>query len=150
MNFVSAPQVGFKAPEFTLQTFEGQTVSLTNYQGSPVLINFWATWCPPCRVEMPDFQQVYDEYSVQGLIILAVNASNKDSPNDVDQFIKEFNLTFPIPMDTSGNVGDMYHLQALPTTFFINRDGMIQHMIIGGPLRIPTLDKYLKPLFKGE
>lgn len=145
---ISAPQMGFIAPDFTLPTFEGRTVTLSHYQGSPILINFWASWCPPCRAEMPDLQVIYDRYKKQGVTILAVNATNKDNPSEVGRFVKEFNLTFPILMDTSGAVGDMYHLRSLPTTFFIDRDGLIQHMIIGGPLRIPTLEKHLQPLLE--
>ena len=146
-----APQQGFPAPNFTLQTLQGTELTLSNQRGNPVLVNLWASWCGPCRAEMPAMQEIYEKYREQGFTILAVNATNQDSRNAAADFVEEHQLTFPILLDTSGEVSDLYNLRSLPTSFFINADGIIEKVIIGGPMEVPTLEKNLKPLFqKGQ
>ena len=93
---IPAPRKGFLAPDFSLPTPEGETITLSDLRGQAVLINLWATWCPPCRAEMPAIQKLYDEYKEQGLVVLAVNMTYQDNPLAVLPFTQENNLTFPI------------------------------------------------------
>lgn len=146
---ISAPQEGLLAPDFTLSTLDGKEISLVDYRGSPVLVNLWASWCPPCRKEMPDIQKAYETYTEQGLVILAVNATHEDNLNSVKEFVEKNNLSFPIPLDTTGEVNRLYNLHSLPTTYFINRNGIIEKIIIGGPMRFPTIEKHLNGILEG-
>ena len=127
-----APQAGFAAPDFSLETRDGETVSLSELRGQVVLVNFWATWCPPCRAEMPAIQQVYDQYSDQGFTVLAVDVSEGDA--QVTAFADERGLTFPILMDRDGAVSIRYQVRAMPSTFFIDQAGVIQEVTLGGPM----------------
>jgi len=131
---IPAPQTGFLAPDFTLDTLEGDTVTLSDLRGQAVLVNLWATWCPPCRSEMPAIQKLYDEYKDQGFVVLAVNATNQDQVSNIPAFTREYGLTFPILLDTAGEVSRQYQLRSLPSSFFIGRDGVIQEVVIGGPM----------------
>ncbi len=127
-----SPQAGFAAPGFALQTQDGQTVSLADLRGQVVLLNFWATWCPPCRAEMPAIQQVYDEHKDQGFTVLAVDVLEQDG--QVDAFVAERGLTFPVLIDRDGSVSTSYQVKAMPSTFFIDREGVIQEVTLGGPM----------------
>ena len=130
----SAPQKGFSAPDFILQDLEGNQYQLSSFIGEKVIVNIWASWCKPCQYEMPAMQKIYDKYSQEGLILLAVNNTYQDNLSDVISFVDENNLTFPILLDTNGEVSNLYQVQALPSTFFINQDGIIEDIIIGGPM----------------
>lgn len=131
---VPAPQTGFLAPDFTLEDQEGNTHTLSELRGQPVLINFWASWCPPCRAEMPAMQRAFEAYQEQGFLILAVNATNQDSVADAARFVAQRNLSFPILLDKNGSASRLYEVRSLPTSFFIGRDGIIQEVVVGGPL----------------
>ena len=131
---VPAPQVGFLAPDFNLPTLAGEAISMESLRGQPVVINFWASWCPPCRSEMPAIQNVHDEYKDQGLVLLGINAANQDSRTDAVDFIEQYGLTFPTLFDAGGQAALDYQVRSLPTTFFIDREGRIQDIIIGGPV----------------
>jgi peroxiredoxin len=131
---IPAPQTGFLAPEFTLTTLEGETISLAELRGKAVLVNIWASWCIPCRSEMPTMQAVYEDYASRGFTILAVNATNQDSRREAADFVREYELTFPILLDLDGTVGQLYQVSALPSSFFIRPDGTIQEVVIGGPM----------------
>ena len=122
-------EVGNLAPDFQLQNLDGQTVSLGNLQGKPVLINFWATWCPPCRDEMPYIQEIYEEWSDKGLEVLAINKG--ESSSTVEEFIQSHTLSFTVLLDTTQDVAQRYNIQYIPTTFFIDKDGIIQDKVIG-------------------
>lgn len=129
----TAPRVGAQAPDFTLTTLEGRTVQLSALRGQAVLVNFWATWCPPCRAEMPALEQVYRAYRDQGFVVLAVNASDQDG-GDVPAFVAAYGLTFPILLDQDGAVQRRYQVEAFPTSFFIDRRGVVQDVVVGGPM----------------
>lgn len=129
-----APMEGFLAPDFELKTLDGEPISLSDLRGKAVLINFWASWCPPCRSEMPAMQQVYEEYGPDEFVILAVNGSYQDRLTDAESFVAERELTFPILLDTQGQVSATYQVRSLPTSFFVDRDGIIQEIVIGGPM----------------
>ena len=129
-----APQVGFPAPGFTLPDLSGMDVNLADLQGRVVVLNFWASWCPPCRAEMPAFEQAFRKYEDQGLVVLAVNASHQDPFGDMQAFLEPLAPTFTILRDATGAVNRLYAITSLPTTFFIARDGTIRDLVIGGPL----------------
>lgn len=117
------------APDFELTTLKGETVRLSDYRGKRVFVNFWATWCPPCRAEMPDMEKLYGDMDIE---ILAVNLTESEkSKEDVTQFVEEFGLTFPVPMDEKSDVQDTYRVQAYPTSYLIDANGRIQYVAIG-------------------
>ena len=145
---VAAPQQGFLAPDFELKTTTGETVKLSDYRGQAVLVNLWATWCPPCRTEMKSIDKVYKEYKDRGLVVLAVNMTYQDDPTKIMPFITEQGLTFPILLDETGNVGHAYQLRSLPSSFFIGRDGIIHEVVIGGPMAEALLRTRIEELLK--
>jgi len=145
---VPAPQQGFLAPDFELQTLDGETIKLSNLRGQAVLINLWATWCPPCRAEMPAIEKVYNEYQDQGLVVLAVNMTYQDAYSDIAPFIDEYGLTFPVLLDETSKVGTAYQLRSLPSSFFIDRDGIISEVVIGGPMAEALLRTRVEQILK--
>ncbi len=131
---IPAPQAGFAAPDFTLKTPTGEAYTLSEFRGQAVLVNLWATWCPPCRAEMPTIESMYREYKDRGFIVLAIDMTYQDDPFAVVPFVQEYNLTFPILLEETGDVAAMYQLRSLPSSFFINPDGIIAEVVIGGPM----------------
>jgi peroxiredoxin len=131
---IPAPQEGFFAPDFTLPKLDGESLALSDFRGQPVLINLWASWCGPCRAEMPAMERVYQEYQREGFMVLAVNATNQDSEEDARFFAQQYGLTFPILLDVTGEVSQIYRLRALPTSFFVDPEGIIREVVIGGPM----------------
>lgn len=115
-------RVGEPAPDFELKTLEGKKVKLSDYRGKKVIVNFWATWCPPCKAEMPDIQKYYNEGN-DNVEILAVNI---DPQYDVQKFVREANVTFPVLLDSKDEVNTLYRILTIPTTYFIDQDGIIQ------------------------
>jgi thiol-disulfide isomerase/thioredoxin len=144
---VPSPREGFLAPDFSLTAVDGRRWTLSELRGRPVIVNLWASWCPPCRAEMPAIQQVYEANRGRGLAVLAVNTTFQDSANKASAFVEEFGLTFPVLLDVDGSVSRRYQLRALPTTFFIDRQGMIQTVAIGGPMDDATLATHVESLF---
>jgi len=145
---IPAPQAGFLAPDFTLNTLDGETVTLSDLRGQVILLNIWASWCPPCRAEMPAMQRVWEEYQARGVVVLAVNSTVQDTPADAQAFVTENGLTFPIPLDTSGEVTRLYRVSSLPTSFFIGADGVIREVVIGGPMAEALLRSRVEQLIK--
>ncbi len=129
-----SPRQGFLAPDFSLDTLQGEQIKLSDLRGKIVVVNFWATWCLPCRAETPALEKTYEQYKDSGVVILGVNLTDQDSLRDVESFVQEFELTYPIPLDRDGGVGFLYQIQGLPTTFFINREGIIRTVVVGGPM----------------
>jgi len=127
-----APRPSFLAPAISLLNLDGQTVQLVDFLGRPVMVNFWASWCPPCRSEMPAFQKIYAEYEAQGFVILAVNS--QESRATALEFTQSHALTFPVLLDVDGEVSRSYRAASLPATFFIGRDGYIDKVVYGGPI----------------
>lgn len=130
----ASPQIGFEAPGFTLNTLDGQIISLSTLRGKVVLINLWASWCPPCRAEMPALDKVYRQYRDAGFVVLGVNTTYQDSESDASTFVQTLGLEFPILLDRDGVVSKEYQLQALPTSYFVGRDGKIRDVVFGGPM----------------
>ena len=147
---ISAPQKGFPAPDFSLDSNTGKTITLSSLRGQPVLINLWASWCSPCRAEMPAIQRVYEDYQNKGLQILAVNTTHQDDPNAALDFANELGLTFPILFDKDGSVSRLYQLGALPSSYFIGKDGVIQEIVVGGPMSEALLRVRIEQLLESN
>ena len=145
---VAAPHQGFLAPEIELALIAGGKASLQDYSGKIVLLNFWASWCPPCRSEMPAMQQVYESYRDEGLEVVAVNMTHQDSLSDVQSFLNIYQLTFPVMLDMRGESALKYQVRALPTTFLIDRAGVIREVVVGGPLTKAFLEVKIKQLLE--
>lgn len=122
-------ELGEIAPDFELETLDGETAKLSDFRGEKVLLNFWATWCPPCRAEMPDMQKFHEETNVN---ILAVNLiETESSPQNVPEFKDELGLTFPILLDKGSELTTEYKIMAYPTSFMIDTNGRIQYKAFG-------------------
>jgi len=145
-----SPQIGFAAPDFTLDTLDGQAIALSDLRGQVVLINLWASWCPPCRAEMPALDAVYRKYREAGFVVLAVNTTFQDSEADARAFAQNLGLTFPILLDRDGATSRRYQMQALPTTFFVGRDGTIRDIVIGGPMSEALIASKIEGLLAEE
>ena len=145
---IPAPQQGFLAPDFELKTPTGETVRLSDLRGQAVLVNLWATWCPPCRAEMQAIETVYNEYKDQGFVVLAVNMTYQDDPLDVMPFVTDQGLTFPILLDETGDMANAYQLNSLPSSYFIGRDGIIREVVIGGPMAEALLRTRVEDILK--
>ena len=145
---IPAPQQGFLAPNFELKTPTGESVKLSDLRGQAVLVNLWATWCPPCRTEMQAIEKVYNEYKDQGFTVLAVNMTYQDSQLEIMPFVNEQGLTFPILLDETGDMANAYQLKSLPSSYFINRDGIINEVVIGGPMAEALLRTRIENLLK--
>lgn len=123
---------GAPAPNFTLTDQNGETVQLSDYRGKKVILNFWATWCPPCRAEMPHMQEFHEDQDNNDVEIVAVNLTAQDNGAEaIQSFIDEFGLTFTMPMDELGNVANTYQIRTVPTTYILNTKGEIAQKIVG-------------------
>ncbi|MCC0562678.1 thiol-disulfide oxidoreductase ResA [Brevibacillus borstelensis] len=131
-SFVKDPnavKVGKEAPNFSLEQLNGPAVTLSDFRGKGVILNFWGTWCEPCKKEMPDLQKQYEAYKDKGLLILGVNIG--ESPVTVEPFTKQFGITFPILMDKQSEITKLYRIVPIPSTFFIDPDGKVQEIFLG-------------------
>jgi len=124
-----APVVGAPAPDFTLQSLDGQAVALSDYRGQVVLLNFWATWCEPCKLEMPAFDEVQQSAGPQGLQVLAVNFDEPAA--EVQAFQDKLGLTFPLLLDPGAVVQRLYRVVGYPTSYWIDREGQVAAMHVG-------------------
>ncbi|KIL53163.1 peroxiredoxin family protein [Jeotgalibacillus campisalis] len=124
---------GQKAPDFDTVTVEGENISLDDYQGKKVILNFWTTWCPPCIEEMPHMQKYYEENAEdQNVEILAVNLTTRDNGNRrVESFVKDYGLTFPVLLDESGQLGETYYAFTIPTTYLLDEEGIVTKKLMG-------------------
>jgi peroxiredoxin len=125
----AAPVIDAAAPDFTLTNLDGEEVSLSDFRGRPVIVNFWATWCVPCRREMPAFQRAFEAYQADDLVILALDV--EENAAQVEPFVEELGLTFEVLYDSQGEVNDTYQVTGLPRTVFIDRQGVIRHIQVG-------------------
>ncbi len=121
-------EIGMQAPEFTLVNMNNQEVSLSDYLGQKVFLNFWASWCPPCREEMPDMQKMHEEYGTE-IAVLAVNIGENKST--VANFMMQNGLDFPVLLDNSKSTAQNYLVRAIPTTFILDEDGIIIEKTFG-------------------
>ena len=125
-----APIAGHPAPDFELATLDGETVRLSDFAGKPILVNFWATWCGPCRAEFPDFQKAWVE-NADNLVIIAVNHTTADQAEQVDDFVAEMGATFSVVLDEDGQAAGTYRIRSLPTSIFVDREGIVNEVFIG-------------------
>lgn len=124
--------IGLTAPDFTLETIDGDTIALSSLRGNVVLLNFWATWCPPCRDEMPAFQNVYEEFNNDGFMIISITEEVGSELDNVMAFRENYNLTFPILLDEDGAVNRRYYVTTLPRTLLITPEGVVHKILLGG------------------
>jgi peroxiredoxin len=126
---VLKPKVRMEAPAFTLMDINGGRRSISDFRGKIVLLNFWATWCPNCREEMPSLEKLHEQFKAKGVVVIAVA---EDSRSEVTSFARKLGLTFPILLDSGGSVRKSYEVTALPMTYIIGRDGKISGRLFGG------------------
>ncbi len=129
-NLASAPRPGHPAPEFTVQDINGKAISLSDFRGRPVLINFWTTWCPPCRAEMPDIEKVYQKYKDKSLVVLGISVG--EDRETVAKYLEKGGFSWIFLVDQIGETFTMrYRGAAFPSSFFVDKDGIIQDVSIG-------------------
>ena len=145
-----APEVGRAGPDFLLEQPGGGTLRLSDLQGQPIVLNFWASWCAPCRAEMPDLVRAYAEYRKDGLEIVAVNL--QETNDQVLKFAEEFGIEFPIAIDRDGELKDIWRLggpiDGIPTSYFLDEAGVLQD-ITYGPLTDEMLAERIGLLLEG-
>jgi len=142
-----APKEKFLAPGFSAETMSGETVQIGGAREKALLLNFWAAWCGPCHTEAPDLAAFADKYKDE-LEIVAVNVTNIDDLDNAKDFVKEYGFEFPIPLDPEGEIQELYNVYSYPTTFLVNRDGVIRHVVLG--IRPPSeLERMIKDTIKG-
>ena len=117
------------APDFEVETFDGETLRLSDLNGKVVVLNFWASWCPPCRWEMPFFETMWQEYRDQGVVFVGIAIS--DTLENVRAFAEEAGVTYPVGLDTTNETARTYEVLSLPTTFFVGKDGKIERKLAG-------------------
>lgn len=127
----AGPVVDAAAPAYGAQTLIGDSVALADLEGKVVLLNFWATWCAPCRHETPFLQALYEERNSEGLEILGVSMDTGDARDDVQAFVEEYGVTYPILVDPQMRGMDVYRVLGLPATFLVDRDGTLRWMRFG-------------------
>ncbi|MBI4787861.1 MAG: redoxin domain-containing protein [Chloroflexi bacterium] len=136
-------KVGDLAPEFILKSMTGDEIVLSKLEGRPVIINFWATWCGPCREEFPALVRKYKQYQEQGLVIIGINFQDENSDEGIRTFMRNTLVNFPIVRDTGERVGRMYRVNGLPTSIFVDRKGIVRDIVVGGPMTDDFLDKQI-------
>lgn len=123
-----APEIGALAPGFALPTLDGQTVSLDELRGQPLVLNFWATWCSPCRMEMPYLQAAFNQKGEE-VRFIAINLG--DNEEKARQFVQYMRMSFTVALDLDLAVGNAYNVRYIPTTFLIDKEGVIRHIKVG-------------------
>lgn len=139
-----APAIGHPAPDFTLSTPDGKARTLADLRGKPVILNFWASWCGPCRAEMPELQRVHDRLAEAGVVVLGINQA--ESPEVIARYQRELAVDFPTVQDSRLGVSRQYLVNSLPTTFFIDREGVIRTIVIG-PMTDAVLAQNLRLIY---
>ena len=138
-------KVSAKQEDFTLETFDGQTVSLSDYKGKVVVLNFFATWCPPCKAEMPHLQ-AFHEQAPDDVVLLGVNLTKRDDGLDVlEQFLHDYEVTYPVLLDKQDEVGDLYEVLSIPTTYILDQQGHLVERIVG-PVDAASLENIIKTM----
>ncbi|WP_328068214.1 redoxin domain-containing protein [Bacillus mycoides] len=145
-NIPIGTEVGNAALDFLLETTTGQEVRLTDYNGKKVILNFWASWCGPCKIEMPDMEKFYHDTKDMGIEIVAINATaTEKDPNNVKQFLEENKYTFPVLLDQKGQASAAYQIISIPTSFVIDTNGVIQYKHVG-PMTYEKMKEYVNNL----
>ena len=136
--------LGETAPDFELETLEGETAKLSDYRGKKVILNFWTTWCPPCRAEMPHMQDYYDQNAKEDNVeILAVNLTTADHGMEkITSFVSEYGLAFPILLDAEGDMGTVYQAVTIPTSYILDTEGRVRNKFVG-PMDQATIEELI-------
>ncbi len=129
--------------DFALNDFAGKNIKLSDYRGKPVLVNLWASWCPPCRAEMPDLINYYNSHQTQGLVLLAINS--EDTADPAQQFVREKQMPFPVLFDPAGQISKVFGSNGLPSTYLIDRSGNLRFSWTG-QISPAVLDQQVTPL----
>ncbi len=156
VNLIAAPRdatgrptsarVGELAPEIDLRALTGERVVLSQLVGKPVLVNFWATWCGPCRAEFPAFVRKYKQYQDQGFVIIGVNTQDPNPDQGVQAFAQNTLVNFPIARDRDERIARAYNVRGLPTSVFIDRAVIIRDIVVGGPLDDAWIDRLFEKI----
>lgn len=134
---------GNLAPDFELVSIDGKAIKLSSLRGKKVIVNFWATWCPPCRLEMPEMEKFYSKHKNEGIEILAVNLIKAEkSRADVPAFIKAYSTTFPVLLDENSDAARLYNVSSIPASFIVDTQGVIREKIVG-PMTYDSMEKML-------
>jgi peroxiredoxin len=144
-NSVVPVKVNYLAPELALDDITGQPSALKDYEGQIILVNNWATWCPPCKAEMPAFEAFYTRHKDQGFVLIAVEAG--EPAEEVAQFVKDYGLTFPVWLDPQTRSIRVFKNYNLPNSYVIDREGMVRFTWTGG-ISLENLEKYITPLIE--
>ena len=139
-----APQTGHPAPDFSLAIGDGEQITLADFRGTAVVLNFWATWCGPCRAEMPAFERIWKE---RGGHVQFIGVNVQESAAQVSAFADELGISYPLPLDPNAAIARIYRVRAFPTTLFIDEQGVIQEMILG-QVNEPSLDANVSNLLE--
>ncbi|WDW10731.1 TlpA disulfide reductase family protein [Priestia aryabhattai] len=119
-------------PNIQLETLDGKAFNLKDYQGKTVILNFWATWCPPCKAEMPDMQKFYEEYKNKNVEIIAVNLTSAEkNKEDIKRFTDEYGITFTVPLDKNGEISNQFNVVSIPSSYLIDDKGVIRRHVVG-------------------
>lgn len=137
---------GDLAPNFSVPKVNGGTLKLSDYRGKVVLVNFWATWCPPCRKEIPDFTRVYKKYSKQGFVILGLSV-DQEGVNPVKTMIKDLAINYPVGMADQKTLEAYGGIRAIPSSFLVDKKGKLTQKVVGG-IEEKRLEAMLQPLLK--
>ncbi|MER2599072.1 MAG: TlpA disulfide reductase family protein [Caldilineales bacterium] len=139
-----APAVGHPAPDFTLPMLQSDALTLADLRGQPVVLNFWASWCGPCRAEMPELQRLHERLAASGVAVVGVNQG--ESASTAATYFQTLGLDFPVALDERTGVSQLYLVNSLPTTFFIDRDGIVRNVFIG-PMTDAVLTQTLRSIY---
>lgn len=140
------PQTGEPASDFQAETLEGRPVHLADYQGKVLLLTFWATWCEPCKKELPEIEAAYEKHKGEGFAVLGVNFGEKRE--EAEAFAKKMGLSFPSLFDRKINIAERYGVVSLPVSFFIDSDGIIRERVVGGLLTEEGISKTFQQIRK--
>ena len=135
-------------PGFSLKTLAGDTARLEDYRGKVVLLNFWVSWCPPCKEEMRLIQAAYEKHKDEGFVVLGIDMAFEDNTTEVERFVEDLGLTFPILMDEDGSVSRDYRVFSIPTSIYLDGDGIVRHFQIGATTG-EQLNQYLEEMLLG-
>jgi peroxiredoxin len=137
--------INIETPQLALTDLQGNPVSLGDYRGQVILVNNWATWCPPCKIEMPELQSYYIAHKTEGFVVLAIESG--EPADQVASFVKEYGITFPVWLDPQGKALEVFQNWDLPSSYVIDRKGIVRFTWTGA-INQPTLEQYVTPLLE--
>lgn len=142
----TSTRIGAPAPEIALPMLSGEARTLSDLRGQVVILNFWATWCGPCRAEMPALAEIQTQYASRGVIVIGVN--QREDAGSVRAYLDSIGVDFPIALDPTGESNRQYRVLGLPTTYLVDRQGVIRDAVFGGPMARALIESKLAPLLE--